>query len=223
VLLAWDNILSSNSPAATLYEVWLREIRRSLAQRAVPENLSSVLGELPLPVVLLWLENPQRGPFTGKTGENAVAARDKLLADTLKAAWRELSRLQGDDPNSWSWGKLHLVHFRHPLDRLPGGAAFNLGPVERPGDGFTVNATGTGSKSFEQTGGASFREIMDLNDWDQSLAINTPGQSGVPGDKHYSDLLPLWTEGKYFPLLFSREAVEKSKEKHLVLQPPNTK
>jgi acyl-homoserine lactone acylase PvdQ len=69
-------------------------------------------------------------------------------------------------------------------------------------------------------GGASFREIIDLADWDRSVATSTPGQSGQPGSPHYGDLLPLWAEGRYFPLVFSREAVEANTVNRLVLQPP---
>ena len=87
----------------------------------------------------------------------------------------------------------------------------DLGPVARPGDEETVDATGYNAGSFQQTSGASYREILDLSDWDKSLAVNVPGQSGQPGSKHYADLLPLWTEGQYFPMAYSREAVEEGR------------
>jgi penicillin amidase len=219
LLLAWNGVLSADSAAAAFYEVWLRKLSRSLAEVAVPGSLANTLEmDLPMTVMLRWLENPQRSPLANNR-EGPVSARDTLLSTTLQEAWRELSQLQGPDPKAWSWGKLHVVRFRHPLDRLPKGEAFKLGPLARPGDGATVNSTGFGSKSFEQTGGASFREILDLSDWDRSLAINTPGQSGVPTEKHYSDLLPLWVEGKYFSLLYSRQAIEKRLEQRIVLQP----
>ena len=92
-------------------------------------------------------------------------------------------------------------------------------PVSRPGDEYTVNATGYPEHSFDQVSGASYREILDLDAWDRSVAVNVPGQSGQPGSPHYSDLIPLWSEGKYFPLLYSREAVEKQATDKLVLQP----
>jgi acyl-homoserine lactone acylase PvdQ len=38
----------------------------------------------------------------------------------------------------------------------------------------------------------------DLSNWDNSVAVNVPGQSGQPTSPHYSDLLPLWSEGRYF-------------------------
>ena len=35
---------------------------------------------------------------------------------------------------------------------------------------------------------SSFRMVADVGNWDASVAINAPGQSGVPA----SDLAPLW-------------------------------
>jgi len=64
-------------------------------------------------------------------------------------------------------------------------------------------------ESFQQVDGASYQEILDVSNWDYSVAIDAPGQSGQPGSRHYSDLLPLWSEGKYFPLAYSRDAVER--------------
>jgi penicillin amidase len=82
-----------------------------------------------------------------------------------------------------------------------------------------VNATGAYVDSWEQVSGASYREILDPSDWDQSVAVNAPGQSGQPGSPHYSDLMPLWDAGRYFPLLYSRKAVEAETTDRLVLEP----
>ena len=82
-----------------------------------------------------------------------------------------------------------------------------------------VQATGFADGSFEQTSGASYREILDLADWDHSVAINVPGQSGQPGSKHFDDLLPLWRSGQYFPLRYSRHAVDAVTTDRLILQP----
>ena len=51
------------------------------------------------------------------------------------------------------------------------------------------------------------------------MATSAPGQSGQPGSPHFSDLLPLWAEGEYFPLAFSREKVEEVAAQRLMLVP----
>ena len=120
----------------------------------------------------------------------------------------------------WSWGALHRVTFRHPLDQIPGVAPiFDRGPIQRPGDGDVVQATSFDDGSFDQVAGASYREIFDLADWDNSAGINVPGQSGQPGSKHYDDLLPLWSTGQYFPLSYSRAAVDAATTDVLLLIP----
>jgi len=72
---------------------------------------------------------------------------------------------------------------------------------------------------FAVTAGASVRLVMDVGRWDNSVAINTPGQSGDPFSPHYRDLFPLWAAGDYVPLLFSRTAVEGAAETVLTLTP----
>ncbi len=67
--------------------------------------------------------------------------------------------------------------------------------------------------------GASYREIFDLSDWDNAVAINVPGQSGQPGAKHFDDLLPLWRDGLYFPLRYSKPAVDAVTRDTMILKP----
>ena len=241
--LNWDGELERKSSEGALYEVWFEQIRKGLA------DLFSQHGQSPLQVLsdrfedlppnailrLLW-DAGRSGPGTGSTstrpaqrptkqaaldlfGNNPLQARNQLLADTLKSAREELSRLLGPDSTRWQWGNLHRVRFRHALDQQPDTQElFDLGPLPRSGDEYTVNATGMGD-SWEQVSGASYRQILDLNEWDRSWVVNTPGQSGQPGSPYYSDLLPVWDAGRYFPLLYSRKAVEGETTNRLSLEP----
>ncbi len=67
--------------------------------------------------------------------------------------------------------------------------------------------------------GPSFRQILDVADWDHSLVTNAPGQSGSPASPHFADLAPTWAAGEYFPLVFSDEAVKANAEATLTLVP----
>ncbi len=215
--LRWDGNLTRESPEAALYEVWIKEICRALG-RQFSEKHSERYDALPPDTVIALLADPDKDLF----GEDPVVARNTLLVDAIRAARKELEQRLGPDPSQWSWGRLHSIHFRHPLDRYPAASdLFDLGPLPRPGDEYTVNATGFDESwaSWEQIEGASYREIFDTGDWDQSVAISTPGQSGQPTSPHYADLMPLWDAGRYFPLAYSREAVEKNTIDRLLLQP----
>ena len=69
----------------------------------------------------------------------------------------------------------------------------------------TVSATGNADN---QAAGGSLKIIADTDDWDNSVGINTPGQSGDPDSAHYRDLFDLWAQGQYFPIAYSRQKVE---------------
>ena len=214
MLLGWDGTLARESAPAALYEIWMEQLSREVLHRYAPANTWALLDPGP-ERVLRELSHPRPEVF----GTAPEAGRDRLLLDTLKAAVARLSNLEGRDPSTWSWGALHVVRFKHPLDQAAESASLlDRGPLRRPGDEYTINATGT-EGSFEQVSGASYREILDLGNWDASMAANTPGQSGQPASPHYSDLMRAWDEGQYFPLLYSREAVEKLSEEKLELLP----
>src|SRR5579859_711389 len=205
MLLRWDCALRADSPEAAVYELWTGELRTAVSARAVPTEARQVFGKLPLLRVVRELSNPRDALF----GSDAQAGRDAMLFAALAAARSKLVARQGPDVKQWTWGQLHRIKFQHPLDSAPWATAlFDRGPMKRPGDGLVVQATAFRDDSFDQLTGASYREIFDLADWDRSVGINVPGQSGQPGSKHYDDLLPLWIEGKYFPLAYSKSAVD---------------
>ena len=66
---------------------------------------------------------------------------------------------------------------------------------------------------------ASWREIIDVGNWDNSLALSNPGQSGDPASPYYRNLWPRWLTGGAFPLLYSRELIESVAERRIVLDP----
>ncbi|MGB7022615.1 MAG: penicillin acylase family protein [Candidatus Acidiferrales bacterium] len=212
----WNGSLEMSSPAAALYEIWLRHLRSAILDQIAPHAQPGSI-YLGADSLARLMEDPSADFF----GENPNAARGKILRETLTAAYAEFESV-GPDPSVRNWGKLHTVRFRHALDHLPGlQGLLDLGPFARPGDGTTVDATAFTSANFDQIAGASYREILDISDWDRSLVVNAPGESGQPGSRHYGDLAPLWRNGKYFPLAYSRQAVEHVTTERLELLPEN--
>jgi penicillin amidase len=128
-------------------------------------------------------------------------AEDARMA--LEQGVSELRKRLGADRNEWRWGRLHKSEFPHWLVK-----AFDLPGVERSGGGGTMAATG-----------ATFREIIDLSDLDNSRATSTPGQSGQPGSPFYDNLRELWGSQRYFPLRYSRKEVNAAAAYRLTLRP----
>lgn len=208
MLKDWDRVLRSPSVPGALYEVWERHVRNALLSKLAGNLAAEFASHFALQQALDYLKSLP------------ASDQQQILLSTLTDAGHEMEQKQGDDPALWSWGAMHTIAFRHSLDQLPGARTlFDLGPIARPGDGNTVDATGTSGSGFAQTSGASYREIFDLSNWDNSLAINTPGQSGQPESRHYSDLLPIWEAGQYFPLVYSKAAVEENASNVLTLLP----
>src|SRR4029453_14985630 len=98
---------------------------------------------------------------------------------------------------------MHDRDFPHPFV-----TEFDLPTVERSGGNGAVGADG-----------ASYREIMDVSNWDRSMVTNVPGQSGQPESPYSSNLLPLWDKGEYFPMCYARARVDQEAAHKLMLKP----
>jgi penicillin amidase len=205
VFTGWDATIAAESSAAALYQVWLAELQVALRPLAFSASV--------LPHAPAMLTVPQVVEVVRKGG----AALPLLDGMPLRRAIDAARAAMGPDPSDWSWGQLHQAHFRHMLSGVGSvGGAFDLVPVARGGDATTVNNTGHGRL---QVHGASFRLVLDTADWDRSMMINVPGQSGQPGSAHYGDLLPLWARGEYHPMPFTRRAVDRHAKHRLWLRP----
>jgi penicillin amidase len=211
-LLGWDRRIAADSSEATLYVLWERFLLRRLAQRRLESSLIDEFLARETALLVPIVTNPLSVWFDRSPDRTRAALLLAALADAVDAA-----RAQQADRVP-PWGALHVALFRHPLGvGTAARARFNIGPFARGGYGETVMATG--GPDFEQRTGASLRLIVDVGDWDRSIATNAPGQSGAPASRHFADLARLWAAGEYFPLPFSERAVQDRAESTLTLTP----
>jgi penicillin amidase len=214
-LLDWDFVLDQRSTEAAIYVAWERQLLDRVKKLFVPQAVQELFS-LNMKRVIDWLSAPD-----GRFGPDPLDGRNALLVDTLSLAISNLESRLGLDMTQWQYGD---VRYKHALIRHPLGATvrsdlrdqLDVGPVSRGGYGRTVNNTGNNDN---QTSGASFRIIADSANWDNSVGINSPGQSGDPDNVHYRDLFDLWARGQYFPIFYSREKVESVVEQTTNLEP----
>ncbi|MBK5928115.1 penicillin acylase family protein [Rhodobaculum claviforme] len=223
LLKGWDGRIAADSGAALLFELWLSAHLKPAVLRAgadgdpalaapLAARLAARLapGDIAAIVAALEGDGPPPGALASPGG------RRRVLTRTLAAAWDDAVARQGPDPDAWAWGRLHVGHFPHPL----GVAGWDVGPLPTGGGATTVMMAAYEARGdFRVRNGASVRLVIDVGGWDNSLCINAPGQSGVPGSAHYADLAPIWAAGGHVPLLYSVAAVEAATRSVLTLVP----
>ncbi len=213
-LLGWNDSLDRDSVAAGIYEMWQRHLQQDVRERFVPAAARPFIGFISLKKTIDWLEAPD-----GRFGADPLAGRDALLVKSLGEAVQDLTKRLGADPSNWQLGHYHHALIHHPLDTAVNAetrAKLDVGPLPRGGDSYTVDATGGGDN---QTSGGSFKIVADTENWDDSVGINNPGQSGNIDSPHYRDLFKLWANGRYFPVLYSKAKVESAAEERITLEP----
>ena len=215
-LHTWNFVLDKDSVPAGIYAAWQEKLWENFLNQQIPKTLHDSFPNMVLQPLINSLLAPDN-----RYGQEPVAGRDRFVLISLEQAVQNLTERFGPDMQAWTYGQAqyHHIVMRHPLSEAVSPdylKQFEIGPIARGGDDYTVNDTH--NNTLQKTG-ASFRIIADLSDWDRSLGINTPGQAGDPADPHYRDLAPLWAKGKYFPVLYSREKIEAVTEQKIVLTP----
>ena len=224
-LRGWNFVLERESVAATVYEFWVNKLQAAAYAPRIPEAAKAVFAQpgrgaaYDIDEVIRWMKSPDEA--YGPDARARRATRDRILLESLREGLADLEKRVGDDRTKWKWGDVHTADLVHTLGRSEKTRElFHIDPVKRGGDAFTPQAaTSVSNTNIKQQSGASFMFVMDVQDWDRSTALNTPGNSAQPGSPHYSDLAPLWGDGKYFPLAFSRKKVEEVTAHRLVLYP----
>jgi penicillin amidase len=185
-LLAWDGRMAADSAEAGAFAAW----RAALARRL---HESPALAPLRSPGEFDELFTPWTDPLarTGLALDALVSTVDGA-AELAELALADVAALD-DEP----WGRRHrLFPIRLDVDVPVPALAVRLG-----GDTDCVLATSTvPGVSDACWRGPVARYVWDVHDRSRSRWVVPFGASGVPGDPHFADQLPLWAAGGYVPL-----------------------
>lgn len=191
LLSQWDGNVQRNSVAATLFEYWYKQFNqltpvtiRQLSEWPEPQFIKQQLAE--------------NGPYCQRAG-----AKDckQFLSISLDRAMSELIKQHGHNDKQWAWGKVHHAVF----SELGLGTVNAIGwlwnrEISTSGDPYTVNVGSYDFNDFHQIEGPGYRQIIDLNNWKNSRYIQALGQTDSIVNRHHSDLMPLWRDGKYLSM-----------------------
>jgi len=227
ILQQWECDMRADRIAPGLYFGALVHFTHACVAQAVGPELGAALmrrdsdvgfpshpfHEIAYELALNWLENGAPA-WVGDVRPLLPAAFAQTVA-VLRAQF-------GPNPVRWQWGKMHRVELHNVLARIPGlGRLWK--PISLPvgGDGYTVNQADV-TPHFPPDPVhviASCRLLLDVGDWDASLAVLPGGQSAHVASPHYQDQVDDWRNGRYHPFLFSRARIEAAGAGRLLLNP----
>jgi penicillin amidase len=223
ILKRWDCRMTVDSAGALIFEaVYLQLLERIFRATMGPELYRAYLDTVVFPPRALrriiqsgtsaWL------PADRTDGPDPLLA---AAAAGFKQATADLRNRFGDDPAMWRWGAAHTLTFTHVLAaKKPLGALFNLGPFPAAGTGLTVNKKSYDyNRPFEVREGVSQRMIVDLSDPLNARHVLPTGESGLLGNDHYRDQIPLYLKADDRVMPMQRTAVEARSEGRLQLLP----
>ena len=192
LLQHWDDRMYANSSAAS---VWYFFMQYYAEDTFADEYAAADASNLTMPQFNTlenltindptshWFDNVSSGTVVV---QNATAVINQAFHDAVS----HLTTLLGPTPASWVWGDLHFREF----PALSGLSALSRGPYSAGGDDYTLNV----AAGLTAEGGPSWRQVIDLKNPDNSLAIYPGGQSGNPLSVHYDDfLVGSYLSGRY--------------------------
>ncbi len=229
LLESWDGRVSVDSPAATVFQLFMAEMAKAIAHARAPNSAGWALGRATNAVVPYTLLVARR------TGHASRLIREqpggwfdegwpKTIQRALASAVARLRSEHGDDPTAWAWGRVRRLVLSHPAgERGMLSGIFNRGPFPFGGDGNTISQGAPGL--HDPTAGPlaipSLRMAVDVGEWESSRFSIPGGQSGNPASPHYDDILPLWLRGDGVPIAWNPDSIRRSAVAKLRLLPPS--
>jgi penicillin amidase len=228
-LLAWDNRMDPQSSGAAVYGYFWQALMDEVFKVKVPGalwNADAVLDDNArlMNTIFQIMADPHHPFWDNPTTLDLRESRDDVLVAALEQGVRRGIKAQGSNLSAWRWGRVHTATFRNQTFGNSGVAfiegIFNRGPVA-VGGGMqqVISSDWSPEKPFDVYVISSMRQVIDLSNLSASQAMNTTGESGHAGSRHYDDMIDSWAHVRYHPALWDAAQLEAARTDRLVLEP----
>ena len=138
LLLHWDFQLEIESPASAIFETFWKKLLAVTFHDELPQDYHPDGSDRWYAVVKNLVEQPNNLWWDNRNTAE-VENRDDIFKQALVETVDELEKTLGNNPQKWTWGKLHKINFRNVTLGQSGVALieklFNRGTYAAPGDG----------------------------------------------------------------------------------------
>jgi len=208
VLKAWDGVVTESSVAPVVVEKTAEKLVWSMFQSKLGSGAEMVSFYRGLYLLLEFAAENPYSPWFDDLATKQIEALDDLLSKSLHEALAELAKAYGPALEGWTYGKVLPQKFTHAFTRIAGLNVLFDRTTPTAGGRVTVNRNTT-----------SYRQIVDLSNFDRSRSGLTSGQAGHPFAEHYGDQLQAWRTVQPHPMLWERESITDNSEGVLRLVP----
>ncbi|MCP6759332.1 MAG: penicillin acylase family protein [Fischerella sp. CENA71] len=223
LLVDWDFQQHQDSNAGAIFAAFWKHLLADTFSDQLPQAYLSTGSSRGFEIIRQLVKQPNNNWWDNQK-TSPVENRDQIFQQAFAKAVDELEQTLGKDASRWRWGNLHTVTFRNQTlgksGIAPVEALFNRGPFPSSGGSSIVNATGwNATEDYTVVSLPSMRMIVDLANWDNSVAIQTTGQSGHAFHRHYDDMIQPWRKFEYHPMLWEQKNIVSNTAKSLKLMP----
>ena len=224
LLAKWDGVDRAEQAAPLVYQAMYREIAIGTFQNKLGDEVTRDL-------LSTWYFWQQRFDALAATPDSPwfddprTPDKRETLADVIRAAAPRaragIEALQGKDPATWSWGKVHTLRFVSPLRRNGAGQELVGGfTVPRSGSGETLNrGVYDFQKPFDVNFFDSMRMVADFGDPDKIEAVVAGGVSERHFQPHQNDQARILVSGERRSWWFNPAKAEAAAKSTLTLKP----
>ncbi|CAL9382570.1 penicillin acylase family protein [Streptomyces sp. enrichment culture] len=198
-LLCWNRRMAADSVDAALYAA----VRAGVVRRVAAHPVLAPLARVPAYPALFapWMALVPRVAYALETLLTSGPVPPADRAGAVRAALEEVAAAPPAEP----WGATHRLA---PWAALPDGDDDPWPGLDGDHDCVLSTSSVPGVTDLSARGPAA-RYVWDLARREDSLWIVPLGASGVPGDPHRRDQLPLWLRGELAPVITDWNRLDK--------------
>ncbi len=225
LLRNWDGDHKQSDTAPSVYYNMLTQIYYgSMKDEIGAVALESILkGSTTLNSVNYFIRNESSPWWDDVSTKDKKESRTMIFENAAVKTLELLKKTCGENPEQWTWGKIHTLKHNHPLgaikllDRF-----FSVGPFAVDGGkevlnnlDFDLDTTGY----FHVKDGPALRKITDFSNLERGVTISPTGQSGNVMSPFYQDEAEMFAAGKFRNMLMNRKDIESVSKNKFVLKP----
>ena len=221
----WKGDYPLKSTEATIYHRWIYFLLVDTFRDELGAELFDGLQQTQLIKRLLATLSADKTSiwWDDVTTQKTVETKRNIVNTSFREACENLENTLGENPEDWTWERVHTLEHGHPLGQVAAlRPFFNVGPFPVPGTREVINNMSfpyTEDGFYHVSSGPSTRRVIDFSDVENSMSILPTGQSGNPFSEHYKDQAEMFVNGEFRKMMMNKDEIRKTAESVLTFRP----